>query len=71
MAFHVIRLYFEHIDECQILYIWALLNIQYLGEPLALLFYDIFVSFGVLVCFMSLRENCGLRVKISKGIEDP
>jgi hypothetical protein len=69
MAFHVIRLYFEHIDECQILYIWAPKLI--FVELLALLFYDIFVSFGVLVCFMSLRENCGLRVKISKGIEDP
>ena len=30
-----------------------------------------FLSFGVLVCCRSLREKCGLRVEISKGIKDP
>ena len=35
---------------------------------LVLLFYNVFVSFSVLVCSRSLTEKCGLRVEISKGV---
>jgi hypothetical protein len=50
------------------MYIWA----PYLifVKLLTLLFSNVYVSFYVLVCCRSLREKCGLRVEISKGIED-
>ena len=38
---------------------------------LVLLFSNVFCSFSVLVCSRSLTDKCGLRVKISNGIEGP
>ena len=41
------------------------------AKLLVLLFSNVFVSFGVLVCSKSLTAKCSLRVEISKGIEGP
>ena len=40
------------------------------ARPLALVFYDVLVSFGVLVFCRLLKENCGLNVEDAKKIEE-
>jgi hypothetical protein len=38
------------------------------AKVLALLFFDVLISFGVIVFCRLLKENCGLNVKIAKKV---